>query len=213
MKKIFQTQIEGQPSQPGHLAELLAQYEAAKTNLDYLHIKEPLIFHTSDDVVQVILYPNVIQAIYKDVFKQGFRLFEQEMRRLIEIGDDFAVLFCGGSYANLGLRQAVKAKMAELQEAATKKGVKIKHLFLAGDIDTLPTTAVACGAAISQMYIPSLDDNLRGSAFGVQALKRTERTVAKTGVVQWDKGRYADFLFSKVSPHLDPFLDHILTSF
>lgn len=172
-----------------------------------------MIFHTSDDTVQVILYPNVIQAIYKEVFKQGFRLFEREMRRIIEIGDDFAILFCGGSYANKGLRQAVKAKMANLQEVAEENGVHIKYLFLAGDVDSLPTTAVACGAALSQMYIPSLDANLRGSAFGVQALRRTESTVDGTSMVQWDKGRYADFLFSKVSPRRGPVLEHVLIGF
>lgn len=208
VRKIFKSKMEGKPCKSGHLAELLAQYEARKPDLDYLHIEESLPFQTSDETIKVTLHPKVIQGLYQDVFKHGFALFEQEMRRLVEIGDNFAIIFCGGSSANNGIRQAIKEKMAELKETGAETGVKIEHLFLAEDFDCLPTTAVACGAALSQMYIPSLAENMRGSAFGIQALNRTHHTtsgpstephdIAQTSVVQWDKGTYADFLFSKV---------------
>lgn len=67
---------------------------------------------------------------------------------------------------NKGLRQVAKARMAQCQKLAGETGIQITYLFLAGEIDRLPTTAVACGAALAALNVPPVERVMRGSALG-----------------------------------------------
>lgn len=200
---MIRVQLESQPVRPGHIAELLAHYESAKTNLDYTDLRETLVLQagSDEDRVEVFLFPSVLESIFREVFGEGLTLLDSEIEALIDGGHDFAVLFCGGSYVNRGLRHQAKQRISHYQTVAAEKGVTIKYEFLA-NADAYPTMAVACGAALSAMRVPPVNQLLRGSALGIQVLQRVDMEEVAQGydhVLQWDKEVYADFLFSKVS--------------
>lgn len=192
--------LETQPSQAGDRAELIAQWELGKHDIDFLHMNETLVLHTKDDRCRCYVFPKTGQEIFYHAFGQGLELIETQITNLIMQGQNFGMVLCGRSYLNKGLRRAVQERLDKLVVTAASKGVRMKYLFLA-NIDNLPTSAVACGAAMAPMHIPALSQVLSGSALGLQARNRADMSEIAPGhehVTQWDENNHADFLFSKV---------------
>lgn len=195
--QVIRDQLESQPIKEGYVAELLAQYDSVKHSLDWLNMTAALTLHTSDDRAEILITPVTIQNIFTDTFGPGLRLLEAEIQRVFKLGENFAIIFCGGSYVNKGLGRKARECLDKYRGEAQRKGLRFKYLFLA-DVDNAPTSAVACGAALSAVRIPPVDEVLRGSGIGIQVARRVAAWKTESGLVQWDEEKHADFLLSKV---------------
>lgn len=204
VKGMIKTQLESNPrSKPGDLAFLLQQYEAMKHNLDHHATKEPLALHTADDRCMVVISQEALSNAFDNAFSESLRpggLLDVELRSLLELGEDFAVVFCGGSFMSVALRRRVEEKIRHWNVIASASGVLIRHCFLS-NVDTAPTVGVAAGAALAAMRVPSLAQAMDGAAIGIQTLARVkdQSELVFDNILQWDEEEYADFLFGQVS--------------
>lgn len=211
VKDMIKTQLEANPrSRPGDLAYLLEQYEALKHKLDHRNMTGPLILHTADDRCMVAISQEALSNAFDNAFSEALRpggLLDVEMRTLLDLGEDFAIVFCGGSFMSSVLRRRVEERLDDWNSIARNKGVVIRHCFLS-NVDTAATTAVACGAALSAMRVPPLAKVMEGAAVGIQTLVKVkdQAVLAVDNVVQWDEEEYADFLFGVVSTKGDTYL-------
>lgn len=208
VKDMVKAQLEANPrSKPGDLAYLLEQYEALKHKLDHRNMTGPLVLHTTDDECMVAISQEALSNAFDNAFSEALRpegLLDVEMRALLDLGEDFAVVFCGGSFMSSVFRRRVEERLHDWNSIAGKIGVVIRHCFLS-NVDTAATTAVACGAALSAMRVPPLAKVMEGAAVGIQTLVKVkdQAVLAVDNVVQWDEEEYADFFFGEVSTNRD----------
>lgn len=117
---------------PGQIATLLNDFERQKCQLDWTQsTKNAIHLHGTDPRFTVPIYPKALQTAFDTAFSDGLVILEQEVRRVLDVGLDFVVILCGGSYFCKGLRNIIEELMAEIEEEAQTRGIRVKHLFLA----------------------------------------------------------------------------------
>jgi hypothetical protein len=137
---------------------------------------EPLVLHTSDDRVTITLSKEALTNAFEDAFSTALSdggLFNTKIQALVDIQEDFAVVFCGSSYMSPILRSRVAGLISRWQTIAQDHGVTIRHCFLS-NVDTAATTGIACGAALAVMRVPPLAQVMRSAAVGIQVLRRVK---------------------------------------
>lgn len=77
------------------------------------------------------IYPASLRKVFLQTYGQILVVLKQEIRRVISLGRDFAIVLCGGSYYSKGLRHMVQVVLLRLQGNSTEKGVSFKWRFLA----------------------------------------------------------------------------------
>ncbi|KAI0448257.1 hypothetical protein F5B21DRAFT_510354 [Xylaria acuta] len=116
---------------------------------------KPLELIGSDRRKVVVLTLEHLQNVFCAAFAKGVDVFQTEIWRLVLLGKDFAVVFCGGSYFSLWLRRVVGEYMEEVKIKASqrKKPVQVRYVFLT-DHDSSWPSAVSAGAAVCAMGLP-----------------------------------------------------------
>ncbi|KAI0529847.1 hypothetical protein GGR58DRAFT_495482 [Xylaria digitata] len=122
--------------------------------------------------------------------KDGLKLLKTELYRILKLGEDFGVLFCGGSFCNPGLQNVVKAMMTELRTEGEKLNISVTHSFLQKEYYW--SSAVAIGAGLSMMRVPTASSLLASSRIGIHEISRPQR-----GRALWEGSDYAAALWRK----------------
>lgn len=76
-----------------------------------------------------LVQPNLRQ-IFEEALGEGLKMLWEHLYKLLEFNGNFVVLFCGGSFMNLGLRQLVSREMDKIKAKATRQGLQVKEQFL-----------------------------------------------------------------------------------
>lgn len=90
------------------------------------HGESPSLFSLSADQLNTILTA---------AFDDGLSFLEAELIKTVELGVDFAVLFCGGSTGNPGLLGEIKTIMENISEFGRQNDLLVKSLFLRDEHD------------------------------------------------------------------------------
>ncbi|KAI1133248.1 hypothetical protein F5Y10DRAFT_228590 [Nemania abortiva] len=149
------------------LAALMADFERKKKSFDYTLNNE--VLELEGGKATVLLRAEQVRKVFKNAFAEGMKLLGNELTRMIRLGHDFAVLFCGGSYQNPGLHREVEGLMERTRTAGRRKGVKIQYTFLRDERHA--SSAVSAGAAVGMMRVPFPIDVLKGSAIGLHEIR------------------------------------------
>ncbi|KAI1421249.1 hypothetical protein F5Y12DRAFT_38789 [Xylaria sp. FL1777] len=184
----------------GEFATIMQRFEEQKWSLDYTHQTKPIVLIGNNPRFTVHIAPVHIRNAFEKAFQRGLQVLKAEISRIVRLGKDFAVVFCGGSYCSPGLRQQVDDIMSGIVKDASKKKIRVEHAFLA-NFDTTWVSAVATGAALSIMRLPSLTQVISGSAIALQRVMR-RRQASKV----WTGDDHAKILFrdwNDVSPSPD----------
>lgn len=145
----------------------MQRFEEHKWNLDY-NSPQSIVFSASNPRHHVTIRPDVIKQAFIRAFGAGLDVLKEEVTKILGLGRDFAVVLCGGSYCNPGLRKSVTEFMDEIKLRAQERKLNVKYVFLA-DFDTHWSSAVSAGAAISVLRdLPAPADVLAGSAIAIQ---------------------------------------------
>ncbi|KAK8109211.1 hypothetical protein PG984_015012 [Apiospora sp. TS-2023a] len=155
----------------GELAGIPKKFERCKKMYNYQSVVPPLsinckVDNRRKDAVEVIIGGDQIKKAMKAAFSPGINLIKKEVKRVTELGKDFAVLFCGGSYVNKGLWAETNEMMKKIREEVAKQGNNVQWAFLRTEEHW--SSAVASGAALSMMNLPAPEDLLMDSAIGLQ---------------------------------------------
>ncbi|KAJ4394461.1 hypothetical protein N0V93_003679 [Gnomoniopsis smithogilvyi] len=133
--KDFQEQQEVPTNE---MAAMMRQYEEIKLTYDYT------LDRAEDDVVVLaglsgryssMLVPAVLQGALMHAFARGLSALKEEVQRVAQLRRDFAVVLCGGSYGNPGLRKEVEAFLEETVRACRANGFHMAYVFLVGGVD------------------------------------------------------------------------------
>lgn len=117
---------------------MMRQYEEIKWIYDYT------LDRAENDVVVLlgpsgrfssILVPAILREALINVFSRGLAALKQEVRRVAELRRDFAVVLCGGSYGNPGLRREVEEFLRQECQEARSNGFHLAYVFLMGGVD------------------------------------------------------------------------------
>ncbi|KAI0976440.1 hypothetical protein F4678DRAFT_225636 [Xylaria arbuscula] len=155
---------------PDDVASLLRHFESQKFDIDYSKDKEIAVKGNGPNSFLTIS-PSQIRKAFNSAFEAGLKAVKAEIERLLKRGNSFAVVFCGGSYLNDGLRKTLKTYMdAYVARTARAAGITAKYEFL-GECDVSWSSAVSAGAALSLLGMPSPIEVIRGSALGIQRLE------------------------------------------
>lgn len=147
-------------------AALLADWEYQKYGIDYTKDQAIVVSDRSGGGVR--LWPEVVREIFHQTQRPVLDAVKREVRNLLGFEQRFGVLFCGGSFRNLCLRQEVDHYMhTEVAESAQKNSQTVNHCFL-GDCETTWSSAVSAGAAVSLLQLPHPMSLLSRTALGIQ---------------------------------------------
>lgn len=179
----------GQQYPRGQVAAYLSDFERRKRRLDWMDLENSEIhLNGKDTSPPIIITADELKQLFDDTFGEIHAICEQEIRRAIEDFEKLVVVYCGGSYLNLGYRRKTHKLMDRIVAEAEAKGVQLKHVLLA-DYDTNPSSAVSIGAALSVLDVPDPDEVFGGSAMGIHVLRQSE--------TKWVGESTAKFLLGK----------------
>lgn len=118
---------------PGEVAALVNDFERQKCQYDWTAAdpEDGLVLRGRSPRVTIPLLPSVLQGVFNGAFSNGLHILVEEIGRVMRLRCDFAVVLCGGSYFNKGLRMRVAEVMARSRADAEDMGVRMKSLFLA----------------------------------------------------------------------------------
>ncbi|KAK7937275.1 uncharacterized protein PG986_014143 [Apiospora aurea] len=155
---------------PGQLAAMSRNFDRRKRELDYARGIAPITFTCKTveggaDTVDVVIGGYVIRAAIEAAFNPGIELIKKEIERVTNLGKDFAVLFCGGSYMNPGLWHATSKMMEGIRKNAKKRNIVVNWAFMR--TEPYWSSAVSAGAALSMMHLPAAESLLLNSALGI----------------------------------------------
>lgn len=181
------------PSLPeGVIAHYEQQFEEKKWCLNY-RSAEPLILVGPHPAEYIQIEAEYVLEIFRNALEHGITIVKDAVTQVMQLERDFAVVFTGGSYRNISLRNEMENIMREIKTQAQSKGLRMRFAFLP-DFDDHDTSTVSLGAAVSGMRaLPTPAEALRGSAVGIQRLFRSSRSSK-----EWVGEPAGDFLFSKV---------------
>lgn len=114
----------------GELAAILLDFEKQKRRLNYVTNTEALILRGNDPYRTFPLRPDTIRQAFRTAFEDGLQLLQRELQRVLHLGKDFTVLFCGGSFCNAGLYTEVQQMMTRIDHEARGRGITAKSTFL-----------------------------------------------------------------------------------
>lgn len=103
-----------------------------KRSLDWT--KTPLktiTLHSNNSMSRFPILPKLLKDIFKEAFQAGLDCLQQMGINMLRLKRDFAVVFCGGSYFDKGLRSRAEGVVAQLKLDAARCGVKVESVFLA----------------------------------------------------------------------------------
>lgn len=128
----------GQQYPRGQVAAYLSDFERRKRRLDWMDLENSEIhLNGKDTSPPIIITADELKQLFDDTFGEIHAICEQEIRRAIEDFEKLVVVYCGGSYLNLGYRRKTHKLMDRIVAEAEAKGVQLKHVLLA-DYDTNP---------------------------------------------------------------------------
>ncbi|RWA13007.1 hypothetical protein EKO27_g2127 [Xylaria grammica] len=189
IERSLQRTIKSGSLAQGDIAALLLDFEQKKKGIDYSAKDLRMIYlQCSDPHKSVPLRAEDIQNAFETAFKDGLGLLRTELSRMLRLREDFGVLFCGGSFCNPGLHNVVKTIMAEAKAKGKKMGISVTHSFLRQELYW--SSAVAVGAAVSMMRVPTTGSLLASSRIGIHKITRPLR-----GKALWEGLEYADTLW------------------
>jgi len=87
------------------------------------------------------------------------------MQALLDLGEDFTVIFCGGSFISSVLCCCVRESFKNWSLITVNNSMVVWHYFLS-NVNTTVTTAMACRAALSAIYVPPFAEGIEGAAMG-----------------------------------------------
>ncbi|KAI0416114.1 hypothetical protein F5X98DRAFT_388384 [Xylaria grammica] len=189
IERSLQRTIKSGSLAQGDIAALLLDFEQKKRGIDYSAKDLRMVYlQCSDPHKSVPLRAEDIQNAFETAFKDGLALLRTELSRMLGLREDFGVLFCGGSFCNPGLHNVVKTIMAEAKAKGKKMGISVTHSFLRQELYW--SSAVAVGAAVSMMRVPTTGSLLASSRIGIHKITRPQR-----GKALWEGLEYADTLW------------------
>lgn len=112
----------------------MADFDTKKKRFDYTDDQATLTLRGGDPVITITLTPGQAREPFERAFVNGVQLLKEQLRRMLALRRDFAVLFCGGSYCNPGLHNVVSNIMRDTREAGGKAGINIQHMFLRDEV-------------------------------------------------------------------------------
>ncbi|KAI0429642.1 hypothetical protein F5Y09DRAFT_342421 [Xylaria sp. FL1042] len=171
-QKYLSLLAEQRPISKGDLADLMVNFDTKKKRFDYTDDQATLTLRGGNPVITITLTPAQAREPFERAFVNGVQLLKEQLRRMLALRRDFAVLFCGGSYCNPGLHNIVSNIIRDTREAGGKAGINIQHMFLRDEVYS--TSAVSVGAAVGIMRLPRPIDVLKGSAIGLQEISRSK---------------------------------------
>ncbi|KAJ3578740.1 hypothetical protein NPX13_g1825 [Xylaria arbuscula] len=177
VKMWIRATIEEKNWPTSELAIILKRFEEEKCALDAKSFDKDIILIGSDPNYFISVPPEIIRKSIRAAFRSGFKTLGKEVDRLLDLGNDFAVVLCGGSYCNPLYRGCVEDYLRDVQRRGEERGMQIKHAVLANFDGSGWQSAVSAGAAISVWPLPSPYDVFLGSsvgrsAIGIQRLKK-----------------------------------------
>ncbi|KAJ8129064.1 hypothetical protein O1611_g4570 [Lasiodiplodia mahajangana] len=181
------------------VALLMRRFEEEKGRLDPDNLPvglngnpQPLRLIGTDPRFNVILSPYDIQSAYHTAFNKSLRVFRREIGRLLALGKDFAVVFCGGSYHSPWLHRVVAQYMEKVKNDAAigEKPFRVRYAFLTDQDSTWPS-AVSAGAALSATRLPHPTRVINASAIALQLVRLSR------GETDWVPSSKARFLLAK----------------
>lgn len=119
----------------GEKATLMIEFDEKKKWFNYMDSSSSITLRGSTDN-----YPNILldcltlRTAFQSAFDDGLKLLKAELDRLVSCGRDCAVLFCGGSYCNVGLHQEVDDMMNVYKATAAYNGVNMSYTFLRDEV-------------------------------------------------------------------------------
>lgn len=126
------TRTYGASLEPGELAALCENFELQKGRIDWSYLERPLILTGLRPGVQYPLLPSLLKIAFDRAFRAGMGLLEHELQRLAELGEDFAVVFCGGSPFCHGYTVQVERLIEKIAASCLDRhGGKITRALLA----------------------------------------------------------------------------------
>ncbi|KAI0103270.1 hypothetical protein GGR51DRAFT_524426, partial [Nemania sp. FL0031] len=199
IRHLIRTQLA--PHLPlAQVALLMRRFEEEKGRLDPDNLPvglngnpQPLRLIGTDPRFNVILSPYDIQSAYHTAFNKSLRVFRKEIGRLLALGKDFAVVFCGGSYHSPWLHRVVAQYMEKVKNDAAigEKPFRVRYAFLTDQDSTWPS-AVSAGAALSATRLPHPTRVINASAIALQLVRLSR------GETDWVPSSKARLLLAKV---------------
>lgn len=109
----------------GDLADIMTDFDDKKKRFDYTDNQASLTLRGGSPVFEITLTPEQSRKPFETAFLHGIQLLKQQLQRMLNLGRDFAVLFCGGSYCNPGLYNVVGKMMRDAEAVGNKTGINI----------------------------------------------------------------------------------------
>lgn len=128
----------GIPIQEGDLAKYMQSFDYQKTKQDfnykdYIEGKKTLSLVIDGGVqLAVRMPPSDVKKAFKSAFDKGLALLTEEVQHALKDTNDVALLFTGGSYMSLGLREDIEDTLLgfESQLHAGKLKIKFNYDFM-----------------------------------------------------------------------------------
>ncbi|KAI0385651.1 hypothetical protein F5Y04DRAFT_154080 [Hypomontagnella monticulosa] len=173
IKEIVRRELSKKPDavSPDEFARLMYRFEECKWTVDYRNHEKKITLTGNDERFRVKVRPQELKEAFQ-CFDKPTEIFKKELRRVLNIGNDFVVVFAGGSFSQPGLRCMMDDYMTGFEADAKKdSNIRVKHLFLER-YDSNWSSAVSIGAAISVMRLPPPAQVLNNSAIGIQRMTK-----------------------------------------
>lgn len=108
----------------------MKQWEKVKGEIDFTERDASITLRS--DTSHVVVTPRKIHQVYKKAFKPVSAAVRNVVERILKTGNDFGIIFCGGSFCNPGYRKTMRDYISGVQAKASQGDrVRVRYTFLA----------------------------------------------------------------------------------